>query len=76
MMTSLNRAQLQHSQREFGLVAAACPATMTPMNVRSGLAAGLLTLEFKLFERVEPKKAEAKGQKAKDATRDLINAFE
>ncbi len=40
-------------------------------------------LEFKLLERVQPKKAEeinaaaeAKGQKAKDATRDLIDAFE
>lgn len=40
-------------------------------------------LEFKLLERVDPKKAEeidaaarAKGQKAKDATRDLIDAFE
>ncbi len=40
-------------------------------------------LEFKLLERVEPKKAEeidaaaeAKGQKAKDATRDLLDAFE
>lgn len=40
-------------------------------------------LEFKLLERVEPKKAleidaaaEAKGKKAKDATRDLIDAFE
>ncbi len=40
-------------------------------------------LEFKLLERAQPKKAEeidaaaeAKGQKAKDATRDLIDAFE
>lgn len=40
-------------------------------------------LEFKLLERVEPKKAadidaaaEEKGQKAKDATRDLLDAFE
>lgn len=40
-------------------------------------------LEFKLLERVDPKKAEEidaaaeeKGQKAKDATRDLIDAFE
>lgn len=40
-------------------------------------------LEFKLLERVEPKhaeeidaKAEAKGQKAKDATCDLLDAFE
>lgn len=40
-------------------------------------------LEFKLLERIDPKQAEAidaeaeaKGQKAKDATRDLINAFE
>ncbi len=40
-------------------------------------------LEFKLLERVQPKKAEeidaaaeAKGQKAKDATRDLLDAFQ
>lgn len=40
-------------------------------------------LEFKLLERLDPKQAaaidaeaEAKGQKAKDATRDLIDAFE
>ncbi|MBV1859748.1 MAG: hypothetical protein KUG77_15150, partial [Nannocystaceae bacterium] len=40
-------------------------------------------LEFKLLERTQPKKAEeidaaaeAKGQKAKDATRDLLDAFE
>lgn len=40
-------------------------------------------LEFKLLERIEPEKAEeitakaeAKGKKAKDATRDLIDAFE
>ncbi len=40
-------------------------------------------LEFKLLERIDPKRAEeiddaaeAKGQKAKDATRDLIDAFE
>lgn len=40
-------------------------------------------LEFKLLERVDPKKAEditaaaeAKGDKAKDATKDLLEAFE
>ncbi len=40
-------------------------------------------LEFKLLERVDPKKAEEietkaeeKGQKAKDATKDLLEAFE
>ena len=40
-------------------------------------------LEFKLLERVQPEKAEAintqaaeKGQKAKDATRDLIDALQ